>query len=88
MRDIGEQRCDQIPIPVGPHFFTLCMVCGPLYNEDGNQCMARVDYDARSILVDEALPSHIRAAVGAAAAAHAWQRFTRPVPLYLDLALS
>lgn len=83
----ASQRGDQIPVPVGPHLFNLCMVCGPLFNEDGNQCMARVDYDCRTILVDESVPPHVRAAVGAAAAAHAWQQFSRPDPP-LDLFLT
>lgn len=77
----GQCRCDEIPIPIGPYLFTLRMVYGPLFNEDGNQCMARLDFDQRTILVDEAVPPAVRAAVGAAAAAHAWLHLTRPVPV-------
>lgn len=62
-----------IPIPVGPHLFSLRMVCGPLFNEDGAQCMARLDMSAGEILVSREVPPEHRAAVGAATAARAWQ---------------
>jgi hypothetical protein len=66
-----------ISIPVGPHAFQLCMVDGPLLNEDGTQCLAYIDYERQRILVVRDLPRDYGPAVGAAAAAQAWQRIYR-----------
>lgn len=81
MRDLVEFDPSAFPIPVGPHVFTLRMVAGPLINDEGAQCMVRIDMDACEILVSAGVPTPFLAAAGAAAAARAWQRLVRLMPV-------
>jgi hypothetical protein len=65
-------------VPVGPYQFKVVMVDGPLYNEDGCQCLTTIDWERHRLLISTEVPPAYRALVGAAAAAEAWQRVTTP----------